>query len=78
MSGADLAQEATDIANAIERAIEGKPSAAVMYALGMVLAHSVARAQTIRRPIDETLALLRSIIVAELGRQFPPKDSPNA
>lgn len=63
-----MAIEAQKIANEIESIIIGRPSAAVMYGIGMVIASGVAQSKA--RSIEATMEALRAVVEDELDRQF--------
>jgi len=63
-----IAQAACDIANKIEAIAKGQPTAAVLYALGMVIASGVAKTKI--RDVDATMTLITRAVRVELARQF--------
>lgn len=60
--------DATALANDIEKQFDGRETVAVVYALGMIIAHLIAASD--RRDPDECFALLGKIADFELNRQF--------
>lgn len=68
MTETEIIDQATDIANEIERAMHGMNSAACHIAIGMVIAHFIAMGKI--RDTDGTFRVLRNVTEGELQRQF--------
>lgn len=64
----DICEEAAEIANAVEKIMDGKQSASCLMALGMLIASSVAKGTT--RDLNAEIGVLQKIAEGELKRQF--------
>lgn len=63
----DTLEAATALANQMERLFEGQETAAVLYAIGMVIAHAAAAYE---RAPEETANLVGKVARDEYARQF--------
>lgn len=61
-------ENAEVLANEAEQIFTGQPTATVLYAIGMLIAHAISMGE--QRDVDATMKILGSVVRLELDRQF--------